>query len=67
MHIVIDADSQFIIATHSPILMAYPEAWIYQITSSGIDRVTYEDTDHFQITKAFLNRPQHMLEQLLKD
>jgi predicted ATPase len=67
MHDLIADDSQFIIATHSPILMAYPEAWIYQITSSGIDRVAYEDTDHFQLTKAFLNRPQHILAQLLKD
>ncbi len=66
MHDLIADDSQFIIATHSPILMAYPEAWIYQISSSGIDRVEYEDTEHYQITKSFLNRPQQMLEQLLK-
>ena len=66
MHDLIADDSQFIIATHSPILMAYPDAWIYQISENGIDRVAYEDTEHYQITRAFLNRPQQMLEQLLK-
>lgn len=58
--------SQFIIATHSPILMAYPDAWIYQIGNKGVDRINYEDTEHYQVTRAFLNRPQQMLEQLLK-
>jgi predicted ATPase len=66
MHDLVADDSQFIIATHSPILMAYPDAWIYQISSTGIDRVAYEDTEHYQITRSFLNRPQQMLEQLLK-
>ena len=39
MHDLIAEKSQFIIATHSPILMAYPDAWIYQIGSKGLDRV----------------------------
>ena len=65
MHELIAKDSQFIIATHSPILMAYPDAQIYQISKSGIDPIAYEDTEHFQVTKAFLNRHQQMLEQLL--
>jgi predicted ATPase len=66
MHDLVQDDSQFIIATHSPILMVFPDAWIYQISSTGIDRVSYEDTEHFQLTKTFLNRHETMLEQLLK-
>jgi predicted ATPase len=66
MHDLIADDSQFIIATHSPILMAYPEAWIYEISSAGLNRVDYEDTEHYQLTKSFLNRHKFMLEQLLK-
>ena len=64
MHDLIAKDSQFIIATHSPILMAYPDAQIYQISKSGIDPIAYEDTEHFQVTKTFLNRHEQMLEQL---
>jgi predicted ATPase len=66
MHDLIADASQFIIATHSPILMAYPDAWIYQIGSNGLERVDYEDTEHYQITKSFLNRREIMLEQLLR-
>ena len=57
MHDLIADDSQFIIATHSPILMAYPDAWIYQISASGIDRVAYEDTEHYQITRVISEPP----------
>jgi predicted ATPase len=65
MHDLISENSQFIIATHSPILMAYPDAWIYQIGEKGIDRIAYEDTEHFQVTRSFLNGRERMLEQLL--
>ena len=66
MHDLIAEKSQFIIATHSPILMAYPDAWIYQIGPKGLDRVAYEDTEHFQVTRDFLNRPEMMLDVLLE-
>jgi predicted ATPase len=65
MNDLIADSSQFVIATHSPILMAYPDAWIYEISTSGINRVAYEETEHYQITKTFLSRHQQMLEQLL--
>jgi predicted ATPase len=64
MNDLVAQNSQFVIATHSPILMAYPEAWIYEISSIGINRVAYEDTEHYRITKTFLSRHQQMLEQL---
>lgn len=66
MHDLIAAESQFIIATHSPILMAYPDAWIYQLGQNGLERVTYEDTDHFTVTRRFLNHYQEVLHQLLE-
>lgn len=67
LHDLIEKSSQFIIATHSPILMAYPDAWIYQLTEDGLERVEYEDTDHFQLTHRFLNNREGMLEQLLAE
>lgn len=51
-------DSQFIIATHSPILLAYPNAKILLLDDSGYKRVKYEDTGHYQLTRRFLNDPQ---------
>lgn len=57
--------SQFIIATHSPILMAFPHAVIYECANDGVRRVAYENTEHFQITHDFLNNPERMLGQLL--
>jgi len=65
MHDLIAENSQFIIATHSPILMAYPDAWIYQIGPKGLDRVSYQDTEHFEVTRNFLNHYESMLRQLL--
>ena len=47
--------SQLIIATHSPILLAYPAARIYHFGPDGIRTVSYEDTEHFQLTRDFLN------------
>lgn len=58
-------ESQFIIATHSPILMAYPDAWIYQFATDGITRVSYEETEHFQVMRSFLANPERMLRNLL--
>ncbi|MEQ5837763.1 AAA family ATPase [Marinobacter sp. NFXS9] len=56
--------SQFIIATHSPIIMAYPKAKIYQVDSSGIYPIKYEETEHYEVTKFFLNNPDKMLKEL---
>lgn len=67
MHDLVKANSQFIIATHSPILMAYPGARILQVSKYGLDEIAYEDTEHFQITRNFLNRHEKMIEQLFED
>ena len=68
---VIDAlvrrGSQFIIATHSPILLAYPRARILQFDAAGITELRYEDTEHYTVTRDFLNHHPKRLEQLLAD
>jgi predicted ATPase len=67
MNQLLQAESQFIIATHSPILMAYPGAVIYQISDDGIDRVEYLETEHYEISKAFLANPERMLRELFQE
>jgi len=66
MHELVGARSQFVIATHSPILMAYPDAWIYQIGESGLRRVALEDTEHYVVAKRVLNDPHQQIRQLLE-
>ena len=56
--------SQFIIATHSPILMAFPGAAIYEINEQGMNAVALEDTEHFTVTRNFLNSPEAYLRYL---
>lgn len=60
-------DSQFIIATHSPILMAFPNAEIYELSEVGIRNVDYLETEHFMITKSFLNNPQKFLKEMFRE
>jgi len=60
-------DSQFIISTHSPILMAYPGAQILYLTQEGIRSVSYRETEHYQITKQFLNAPEQMFRYLFSE
>ena len=57
--------SQFVIATHSPILMAYPHATILQFDEGGVGPVKYEETEHYRVTKAFLDCPARMLRELV--
>lgn len=61
---LIQKGSQFIIATHSPIIMAYPDAVVYEL-DDGIKEVKFKDTEHYKITKAFLDKPEKMLDILL--
>lgn len=60
-------DSQFIIATHSPILMSYPDAEILEFSQEGIKSVDYKQTEHFKITKRFIENPEKMLRYLLEN
>ncbi len=65
IHRLVKQESQFIIATHSPILMAFPGADVLEFSKNGIKKTNYQETEHFQITKSFLNNPDKMLEYLL--
>jgi predicted ATPase len=67
MHDLVRRGSQFLIATHSPILMGYPGATIYLLTEGAITRVPYTETEHYVITRSFLNNPEGMLRELLAD
>jgi len=64
IHALVQDDSQFIIATHSPILMAYPDALIYQFGADGIVEMAYRDTEHYQVTHDFLVNPERMMRTL---
>lgn len=66
IHDLVRDGSQFVIATHSPLLMAYPDACIYQCNADGVAPVAYEDTAHFRVTRDFLMNPQRMLRGLLQ-
>jgi predicted ATPase len=67
MHRLVNAGSQLIIASHSPILMAYPNALIYHLTSDGIAKIDYEDTEHFRITRDFLANRERFFKHLFRD
>jgi len=65
IHELANDDSQFIITGHSPILMAYPDAWVHECSAAGIQRVHYQDTEHFQVMHDFVVNPERMLDILL--
>ena len=65
MHQLVQAESQFIVATHSPIIMAYPGARILLLDADGFRAVRYEEIEHYAVTREFLSDPGHMLKQLL--
>lgn len=67
MHQLVRKKAQFIISTHSPILMAYPDADIFELTPDGIEKKTLDQTDHFILYRQFLNNREKLLKELLQD
>lgn len=65
IHELVQDESQFIIATHSPIILAYPDALIYEVTGDTLKAISYEDSDIYITTKHFLNNHQIYLKRLL--
>jgi predicted ATPase len=65
VHTLVRGGSQFVIATHSPLLITYPDAAILQLSVDGVQRVRYDETEHFFVTRAFLSNPDGMLRTLL--
>jgi predicted ATPase len=67
MHELVEAGSQFIVATHAPIVLAYPDATIYQLDAAGIAPVRFDDTEHVRLTRDFLNDKDRFLARLLSE
>ncbi len=67
IHDLVKQGSQFIISTHSPILLSYPRSKIYEIGEHGLEERAYEETETFKISQRFLNDYQEMLEILLEN
>jgi predicted ATPase len=65
VHDLVGRGSQFVVATHSPILLAYPAARIFSLGAEGIDAVEYEETEHYLVTRRFLMDHRRMLGELL--
>ncbi len=64
MQMAAKGNAQFIMATHSPILMGIPNATIYQVTEDGMEQVAFRETTHYSITKNFLDNPEGFLRYL---
>lgn len=64
IHELVLEKSQFIISTHSPILMAYPDSVIYYLSQDGIEERSIEETEHYIIMKEFLNNREKMISEL---
>lgn len=67
IHELVRADSQFIIATHSPIILAYPNATIYSCQAAGVERIAYEDAEPVRLTQSFLEARERFLHELFSD
>lgn len=58
--------SQFLISTHSPLLMAYPHAWIYEISEEGMKKVKVEETEHYQVMRQFFEDKDRLFHHLFE-
>jgi predicted ATPase len=67
IHELVQAGSQFVISTHSPIILAYPDATIYRCTASGLEHTAYDDAEPVRLTTSFLAARQRFLHELFSD
>ena len=67
IHELVRQGSQFVIATHSPIVLAYPDATIYVCNEAGVERIEFDDADPVRLTLSFLNSRERFLQQLFSD
>ncbi|HYP07066.1 MAG TPA: AAA family ATPase, partial [Bryobacteraceae bacterium] len=65
LHELVKMDSQFVIATHSPILLAYPHARILSLDEHGFSETAYRETEHFRVTRRFFDNPEQTLARYL--
>lgn len=64
LHELVGQNSQFIIATHSPIILSYPHATLYRLSAKGYETTDFKETDHYSMYKTFLDQPERMLKEL---
>lgn len=67
IHDLVRDNSQFIIATHSPIIMSYPSAKVFELAEDGIRETKVEDTNHYRLMKQFFEDKNRVLHHLLED
>lgn len=67
IHALVLQQCQFVIATHSPLLLAYPDAQIYFLSEQGIEPIRYEETEHYLVTRDFLLDRESYLRRLFTD
>jgi len=67
MHRLVYHRSQLVIATHSPVLLAYPHSWIYEFSERGIRKIAFQETEHYRVTRDFLNNHERMLDLLKQE
>ena len=67
MRELVQQDSQFIVATHSPILLAYPNARILVLDANGYAEKPYAETEPYRITKAFLEDPAESVRRIFAE
>lgn len=67
LHELVKAGSQFVIATHSPMLLAYPDAWIYEMTGEGPMRREWDSLEHVKLTRDFLMFPEKYLWDIMEE
>lgn len=65
IHQLVKQNSQFIIATHSPIIMSYPRAKILCLSADGIQEISFEQTEHFKLYALFFQNYKGLLKELL--
>ena len=66
IHQLVGMRSQLVIATHSPILMAYPNSRVYQIGANSLEQVSWRETEHYIVAKRFMNDTEKQLSRLLE-
>ena len=67
MHDLVAQGSQFVISTHSPVLLGYPDATIYALSADGLAKTTYEDSENYTLTRSFLDDRDQFLRHLFAD
>ena len=67
VHELVEQGSQFVIATHSPLILAYPDATIVRCSAGGLEPVAYDDAEPVVLTRSFLDAPERFLRALMDD